>query len=138
MKKKVLIPLIMFLSGLVLISCSNEESLTEEWQNFAAESGFSLDSVNGEHRLIFYSDGMEVVYGHIIENDLEQPFPFEEDTLYTDYEVLRNGDILTIKTEDDLQYELTVRGDRLFTDEENGIDYSSDSCLLGTEQDNSN
>ena len=66
---------------------------------------------------------------------MEKPFPFEKQTYYPDYEIEKKDDTLLIKTSDDLVYSLKIKGDRLFIDEENDIEYKTNKYVLEDSED---
>lgn len=60
--------------------------------------------------------------------------PFEAGKNYPDYEVTKKGEIITIKTADDLELDLKIVGERVYRDEKHGRDYLTDSYLFREEE----
>lgn len=135
--KKVLYPLLMSLLLVFLVACTNEKDLTAEWHDRAEDTGFDLQSSDG-YRLFFFAEGMKGMgqYSPTNFDGKERPpaFPFELETYYPDYEVTKKGETITIKATDELEYTLNIRGPRLFRDEKNKLDYTTNFYLLGEEE----
>lgn len=134
MKKLISIFLVAFFT-VGLAACTNEENLTEKWQNTAEESGIFITTTDGYgSSILFSSEGMKVWYSPEDANPSDIPFPFEYGKLYPDYQVIREGEKLVITAENDLSYELTIRGQRLFYDEKHKIQFTTEFYLLDEKQ----
>lgn len=120
--------------GLFLSACTSEESLNERWHTTAEEEGVILQSIEGYH-LLFSSEGMTANYPYGYERERDV-FPFQDEELYSEYEIHQdeNSLIIQVGNDDELQYKLTIVGDRLFEDESKNISYTTDSYLLDAEQ----
>lgn len=114
---------ILFLSGCTAGEKAEIESIIEE------EGAFSFDL--GDSPLItFQSDGMQIINEHNIQGDY--PFPFEPGHMYEEYDVVHTDETLRIEA-DDIVYELEILGPRVFRDNENDIELSTDVYLLDGE-----
>lgn len=136
MTKRILSLFLMILIGFLFLSgCSQTENdLTDSWKEMAVEDdGLLLYSSFYDVQIGFSKDGMYATTSEPIdiEEKVEKPFPFEKQTYYPDYEIEKKEDMLLIKTSDDLVYSLKIKGDRLFVDEKNDIEYKTDKFVLG-------
>lgn len=118
-----------------LSACSpGNDELTDHWHDMATEGeGFTLTSSKNS-RLLFTPDGM---YATTDQQDFQEKakkaFPFEEKKFYTNYQIIKEDDIITIKTDDGLEYPLVIAADRMFVDEKNDIEYRTEKYLLDTQ-----
>ena len=123
------------LAMISLSGCSQKKNdLTNRWKEIATEEGgLLLYSSFSDVQIGFSEEGMYATLSEPIfmEEEVEQPFPFEKQTYYPDYKIEKIDDLLIIKTADDLTYSLKIKGDRLFVDEENDIEYKTDKFVLG-------
>ena len=135
--KKVLYLFLMSFLLVFLVACTNEKDLTAEWHDRAEDTGFDLQSSDG-YGLFFFAEGMKGMgkYNPTSFDDKDRPpaFPFELETYYPNYELTQKDETITIKTTDDLEYTLNIRGARLFRDEKNKLDYTTSFYLLGEEE----
>ena len=121
------------IGGFLLSACSGEESLDEKWHTIADEEGVLLKSNEGQY-IMFSEEGMKADYTQISEED-PHIFPFDKGTTYVSYMVTQQGDNIVIKADnnEDLQYKLKIKGERMYEDEENDVTYNTDSYLLDVE-----
>jgi|SRR5690625_6046 len=123
----------LLLFALFLSACSQDTNdLSDSWQSLANEKGFSLEATEGLTQIIFTVEGMYATTNpqQWEATEREKPFPFEEEVFYKNYEVEQLGDKLIIKTDEGLEYTLTIDGERIYTDEENEVEYHTDEYLL--------
>lgn len=118
--------------GLFFLSaCTNGGNLTEKWQDIAEEEGFYLQAV-GENRnnysLFFGENGLTAIIAGT--GDHTNIFPFELEKSYPDYEVNQEEDMITIKADGDLNYDLKITAKRVFIDQENDLEYRTETYLL--------
>ncbi|MCC5894379.1 MAG: hypothetical protein JJU16_02880 [Alkalibacterium sp.] len=117
-----------FLSSVFLAGCSQEESVDTD-SIIEAAGAFSFDS--GDSPLItFQSEGMKIRNAHNFV--AEYPFPFVPEHYYEDYTIVHTEETLSIEADDSV-YELEILGPRLFRDNENDMELSTDAYLLGEE-----
>jgi len=121
-------------AGLFLSACSNKESLNEKWHTKADEESVILRSNSGQS-ISFSEKGMSADYTQISEED-PRIFPFEKGKLYSTYTVIQEEGNIIIGADNnnELQYVLKIKGDRLYEDERNNVTYTTDSYLLETEK----
>ena len=133
-KKSNLYILFSIVAGLFLSACSNKESLNEKWHTKADEESVILRSNSGQS-ISFSEKGMSADYTQISEED-PRIFPFEKGKLYSTYTVIQEEGNIIIEADNnnELQYVLKIKGDRLYEDERNNITYTTDSYLLETEK----
>ncbi len=133
-KKSNLYILFSIVAGLFLSACSNKESLNEKWHTKADEESVILRSNSGQS-ISFSEKGMSADYTQISEED-PRIFPFEKGQLYSTYTVIQEEGNIIIEADNnnELQYVLKIKGDRLYEDERNNVTYTTDSYLLETEK----
>lgn len=118
-----------FISFSILTGCTSEESVEVE-SIIEEEGAFSFDL--GDSPLItFQSDGMQIINVQNIPGDY--PFPFEQEHLYEEYDIAHTNETLRIEA-DDIVYELEILGSRLFRDNENNLELSTDVYLLNEDE----
>ena len=121
-------------AGLFLSAYSNKGSLNEKWHTKADEESVILRSNSGQS-ISFSEKGMSADYTQISEED-PRIFPFEKGKLYSTYTVIQEEGNIIIEADNnnELQYVLKIKGDRLYEDERNNVTYTTDSYLLETEK----
>lgn len=117
-----------FISLFVLAGCSQEESVDVD-SIIEEERAFSFDSGDSPF-ITFQSEGMRIRNAHHFV--AEYPFPFLPEQYYEDYTIVHTDEILSIEADDSI-YELEILGPRLFRDNENDMEFSTDAYLLGEE-----
>ncbi|MFL2100945.1 hypothetical protein [Desemzia sp. FAM 23989] len=129
MKRNLVVGLLQFLVvGLFLAGCSSDEATNDTWHSIAEEEGVILQATDPV-TLLFSENGVEADYSYW-DPSLIIDFPFESGEVYADYEVIREDDKVTIQVGEEIQYKLTIVGDRLFRDEDNALLFKTDSFLV--------
>lgn len=132
MKRKLVVGLMQFLViGLFLAACSSEESANDTWHTLAEEEGVILQATDPVS-LLFSENGRKADYSYWDPSQIVD-FPFENGEVYADYEVIREEDTVIIQVGEEIRYELTIVGNRLFRDEVNALLYKTDSFLVESE-----
>lgn len=123
--------LVVLITSLFLSACSKkEDDLTDKWNDMAKNEGFYFYSNDGVE-IRFTPEGMFAnIDQQDFEEDKEKPFPFDERKYYPNYEIEKNDGKIIIKTEDNLKYFLKIKGDRVYLDEENNVEYKTEKYLL--------
>lgn len=129
MKRNLGVGLLQFLMvGLFLAACSSDEAANDNWHTIAEEEGVILQATDPV-TLLFSDNGIKADYSYWDPSQIID-FPFENGEVYADYEVIREDDQVTIKVGDEIHYELTIVGERLFRDEVNALLFKTDSFLV--------
>ena len=132
MKRKLIVGLLQFLViGLFLAACSSEELVDDTWHSIAEDEGVILQATDPV-TLLFSENGIKADYSYWDPSQIID-FPFKNGEVYADYEVIREEDKVIIQVGEEIQYKLTIVGDRLFKDEVNALLYKTDSFLVGSE-----
>ncbi|PRY74322.1 hypothetical protein [Alkalibacterium olivapovliticus] len=117
-----------FSSFIFLTGCTQEESV--DIDSILEEEGtFSFDLMDSP-KITFQSEGMKIRNAHSFV--AEYPFPFVPEQLYEEYDIVHTEETLRIEV-DDIVYELEILGPRLFRDNENDLELSTDIYLLDDE-----
>ena len=132
MKRKSLwVFLSVLMIGLFLSACSNEGAFNDEWHSRAEGEGILLQATEPV-TLMFSEQGIEADYSYWDPANIID-FPFENGKVYENYEVRRIDDTITIEVDEEIHYELTVLGNRLFRDEMNALLFKTDDAFLDLE-----
>ncbi|WP_161879774.1 hypothetical protein [Alkalibacterium sp. MB6] len=135
MKKRILC--MSFLSLLLMTACDSEDEMTfdEEFKVSIEEEPVQLAVENGGLLLSFYPSGL-VYYGlnEYIDNydiPFEQTDEDQDYTEYQDYTVAfdEETDLFTVTIEEGV-YELEMLGPRVFWDEENSMNITSNRAFI--------
>ena len=132
--KKILHALLVSVTLLLLVGCTNGKDLTSDWHERAETSGFVFTSNDG-YQLLFGSEGL-IASDSVSDEEAvsSDAFPFELNKTYPDYEVSKEDEVITIKTADDLEFDLKIIGERVYKDEENNRDYLTNTYLFREEE----
>lgn len=129
MKRNLVVGLLQILMvSLFLAACSSEELINDTWHSIAEEEGVILQATDPV-TLLFSENGVKADYSYWDPSQIID-FPFENGVVYADYEVIREEDKVIIQVGEEMQYTLTIVGDRLFRDEVNALLYKTDSFLV--------
>jgi len=117
-----------FLAFVLLAGCTTEESADIE-RVIEEDGAFSFDF--GDSPVItFQAEGMQVMNAHNIPGDY--PFPFDSEDVYEEYDVTYTDETLFIEAGDEV-YELEILGPRLFRDNDNDLELSTEAFLFDEE-----